>query len=246
MNYSRTFMIGASALAMAASLHCGGCKRAAPPQDKESVEANVFSELVANMVSVPDRDYSICKYEVTQNLWETVMGENPSHFKNAKSPVEGVSWNDCQEFLKKLNESDVIKDSGLKFRLPTEEEWVFACGAGARGGYCKLSDGEEITEDTLGAVAWFEDNSGKTTHPVGQKEPNGFGLYDMHGNVWEWCQERLEEVSPWTEGMPNNRIYRGGSWLSQAWVCLASFQQRGVPDMKADFIGLRLAADIAK
>ena len=118
------------------------------------------------------------KFEVTQAQWETVMGNNPSWFKGANRPVEQVSWNDAQAFLKKLNAASV------QFRLPSEAEWEYAARAGTQTAYAFGDDPNQ-----LGKYAWFDDNSGNETHSVGQKKPNGFGLYDMHGNVWEWVAD---------------------------------------------------------
>ncbi len=172
------------------------------------------------------------KYEVTQAQWEAVMGENPSSFKNADSPVEYVSWNDCQDFLKKLNALPDVKASGLVFRLPMDAEWESACRAGATGKYCMLADGTEITEETLGSVAWFKDNSDKKTHPVGQKKPNAFGLYDMHGNVWEWTSTADGE----------SRIFRGGSWNNLARFCGSSYRSGFSPVYRHYCLGFRLCA----
>lgn len=130
------------------------------------------------------------KYEVTQAQWDVVMGDNPSRFKNPDNPVEMVSWDDCQTFLQKLNALSAVKKSGLTFRLPTEEEWEYARRAGSPTSLfgdadcCQLADGTKIEE--VEDVAWFKDNSDGKTHPVGQKKPNAFGLYDMYGNVSEW------------------------------------------------------------
>jgi len=129
--------------------------------------------------------FSIGKYEVSQEEWEAVMGSNPSYFKGAKRPVEKVSWNDCQAFIRKLNEL-----TGRSFRLPTEAEWEYA----ARGGNKSIGD-KYAGGDNLGSVAWYEDNSGGTTHNVGTKSPNELGLYDMSGNVWEWCQDWYDSYS---------------------------------------------------
>ena len=186
------------------------------------------------MVAIPGTKYMMCKTEVTQAQWEAVMGENPSWFKGANNPVENVSWNDCQKFIKKLNDMPEVKASGLTFRLPTEKEWEHACRAGSTGDFCKLADGTEITRKTLGEVAWYKDNSGHKTHPVGRKKPNAFGLYDMHGNVWEWCQDL------YTAG-GSYRVRRGGGWYYYAGLCMASRRDYSHPDLRGD-IGFRLAA----
>ena len=188
--------------------------------------------IVASMVPIPGQDYRMGKTEVTQVQWMAVMGDNPSYFTGANNPVEKVSWNDCQEFLKKLNELPEVKKSGLVFRLPTEEEWEYACRAGATGDYCKLADGSEISSKTLGKVAWFDDNSNGTTHPVGQKEPNAFGLYDMHGNVWEWTQTADGE----------GRVFRGGGWGGSAGYCESSYRYWYSPVYRYSDLGFRLCA----
>ena len=164
-------------------------------------EAPVFG-LQFSMVPIPHKHYAMCKYEVIQALWESVMGENPSKFKGADRPVENVSWNDCQKFLEKLNSMPEVKESGKTYRLPTADEWEFACRAGATGGYCKLADGTEITRDTVGEVAWFKQFN-LTAHPVGQKKPNAFGLYDMHGNASEWTA---------TERGTDKVLFKGGGF----------------------------------
>ena len=216
--------------------------------------------LVADMVPIPGRDYFMGKYEVTQEQWKVVMGGNPSFFKGAGHPVECVSWEDCQEFLAKLNAHPVAVSSGLVFRLPTGEEWEFACRAGATGDYCRLADGTEITEATLGRVAWYGENtstrprwldwllgmaerlvdrvqdvdwSKSTTHrSVGRKEPNAFGLWDMHGNVWEWTDTADGE----------GRVNRGGGWVSSAGNCESSNRYWDSPDNRSSYLGFRLCA----
>ena len=170
--------------------------------------------------------------EVTQALWETVMGENPSVYKNPDNPVEQVSWDDCQAFLKKINAKPGIRESGLVFRLLREEEWEFACRAGAKGDYCTLANGTEITKDMLGRVAWFNDNSDGKTHPVGQKNPNAFGLYDMHGNVCEWTSTAVGEL----------RVYSGGSWRDSGGGCESSDQYGIPPGYRSYDLGFRLCA----
>lgn len=168
------------------------------------------------------------KYEVTQAQWESIMGNNPSRFKGSDNPVENISWNDCQEFLKKLNSISSVQESGLIFRLPTKYEWEDACRAGAKGDYCKLTNETEITEASLGLVAWYEDNSDNKTHAVGQKEPNAFGLYDILGNVWEWCQNTGKQVLTYKDGQryweEDTRDLRGGGWDILARGCGHSAQ----------------------
>ena len=185
------------------------------------------------MVRIPGKDYWMGKFPVTQKQWKAVMGKNPSCFRGVNRPVEAVSWNDCRTFLKKLNALPAAKTSGLVFRLPAKEEWEYACRAGATGDYCKLDDGTEITEKTLGEVAWFGDNSGKKTHPVGQKKPNAFGLYDMLGNVMEWTVTALFET----------RVFCGGSWFYPAGRCRASSQGWNLPRFRFHDLGFRLCAD---
>ena len=200
-----------AALAMLVVVGCGkknsaghAEKTEAKPQQEAQSQQAAIQGIIGNMVAIPGKDYKMGKTEVTQAQWEAVMGKNPSRFKNADNPVENVSWNDCQEFLKKLNALPAVKEAGLVFRLPAEEEWEYACRAGSTGDYCKLADGTEITKSTLGKVAWYRDNSGYKIHPVGRKKPNAYGLYDMHGNVWEWCEDLYQAGrSP--------RVSRGGS-----------------------------------
>jgi formylglycine-generating enzyme required for sulfatase activity len=134
-----------------------------------------------------------------------------------------------------LNSMPEVKKSGLTFRLPTEKEWEYACRAGSTGDYCKLADGTEITKGTLGDVAWYENNSGSKTHTVGQKKPNAFGLYDMHGNVWEWCEDLFQAGD-------SRRVYRGGGWGSSSRYCAAGNRFISYPDNRYDILGFRLAA----
>ena len=165
------------------------------------------------------------------------MGENPSKFKGADDPVEWVSWDDCQKFLEKLNALPAVKESGLAFRLPTEEEWIYACRAGATGDYCCLADRTEITDSTLGQVAWFMERSDEQTHhPVGQKQPNAFGLYDMHGNVFEWT----------SSGTGSSLAGCGGAWYSAPFQCKSSYRAEAQHDSRGNSLGFRLCADTLK
>ena len=181
-------------------------------------------------------NYYIGKYEVTQALWQAVMGSNPSYFKGDDLPVEKVSWNDCQDFISKLNAM-----TGKRFRLPTEAEWEYA----ARGG--KKSRGYQYSgSNTLGDVAWYNDNSGPKTHAVGTKQPNELGIYDMTGNVMEWCQDWYGSYSSSPQTNPTGavsgsvRVSRGGSWYLSARECRSSFRGSLAPDDRYIGLGLRL------
>ncbi len=205
---------------------------------REAAQKIEIPKLNANMVEVSGIGLSVCKYEVTQALWFAVMGNNPSRFKGFKNnPVEKVSWKDCQRFLDKLNALPEVKKSGLVYRLPTTEEWEYACRAGAIGNYCRLSDGTEITEETLGDVACYEANNLGGPDPVGMKKPNAFGLYDMHGNVWEWT----------STGEDSYRVLCGGCWSNhKTSYCESSTRYKIKPDYKDHFCGFRLVRDLPK
>ena len=192
---------------------------------------SAVAKLAADMVAIPGKDFAICKYEVTQALWFAIMGDNPSYFKGANRPVEEVSWNDCQKFLEKLNSLPEVQASGFTYRLPSEDEWDYACRAGGTGDYCKLTDGAEITDGSLGEVAWFGSNSEDQTHPVGQKKPNAFGLHDMLGNVWEWT----------STGGEVSRECCGGGFYGKADDCLAGDRLRYTRDTSDKYLGFRLA-----
>ena len=211
-------------------------KKTPAKKKARTVDPAVVEGIVASMVPIPGKDYRMGKFQVTQAQWKAVMGKNPSEFKDPENPVEKVSWDDCQAFLKTLNAQPAAKASGLVFRLPEADEWETACRAGATGDYCKLADGTEITEETLGEVAWFEGNSGGMTHPVGQKKPNSFGLYDMHGNVWEWTATAV--------GVSRvEYLYCGGCWYWSAGNCESSRRYGDSPSFRDDLLGFRLCAD---
>ena len=182
--------------------------------------------------------YYIGETEVTQKLWQAVMGKNPSKYKGDKRPVEQVSWNDCQEFIKKLNQL-----TGKNFRLPTEAEWEYAARGGNRSkGY------KHNGSNTIGNVAWYTSNSGSTTHDVKTKQANELGIYDMGGNVWEWCQDWYGGYSSGLKTNPtgstsgSTRVCRGGSWNSGAKNCRVSNRNYSYfPFSANDDLGLRLS-----
>ncbi|MCG3196475.1 MAG: Serine/threonine-protein kinase PknD [bacterium] len=181
-------------------------------------------------------------YPVTQDEYEAVIGNNPSHFKSSSRPVESVSWDDAIDYCRKLSAKE-----GVQYRLPSEAEWEYACRAGSTTEYC-CGDGES----RLGQFAWYSGNSGYKTHPVGQKQPNSWGLYDMHGNVWEWCQDWYHDSyvgaptdgSAWkSEGGPY-RVIRGGDWGYSAGYCRSAGRDWDGPHGRINFIGFRLARTI--
>ena len=186
--------------------------------------------------SVTLSSYYICKYEVTQALWRAVMGSNPSKFKGDNLPVEQVSWNDCQTFINRLNSY-----TGRNFRLPTEAEWEFAARGGNYSRHYKYSGSNYI-----GDVAWYTDNSGNRTHPVGTKQANELGLYDMSGNVWEWCSDWYGSYSSYSQSNPTGatsgfgRVERGGNWCGLARYCCSSHRSYYAPGNSFDDLGLRL------
>ena len=187
--------------------------------------------------SVTLSGYYIGKTEVTQALWQAVMGSNPSYFEGDDLPVEQVSWDDCQEFIRKLNSL-----TGQNFRLPTEAEWEFACRGGNNSRGYKYSGSNYIDN-----VAWYDGNSGDKTHPVATKSPNELGIYDMSGNVWEWCADWYGDYSSGRQTNPKGpyggsyRVNRGGSWNDDARFCRSSDRGDNYPTGRYYYLGLRLA-----
>jgi formylglycine-generating enzyme required for sulfatase activity len=194
------------------------------------------------------QSFEMGKFEVTQRQWEAVMSRppeaharpgsvpavvNPSHFKGPSLPVENVSWEDVQQFLRALN----ARDRQHEYRLPTEAEWEYACRAGQEG-----------EPNELETLAWYKDNSTGQTQPVGQKQPNAWGLHDMRGNVWEWVQDWYDhnyyKNSPATDPpgpeAASYRVYRGGSWYSNATDCRAAIRGFDLPSNHYYSLGLRL------
>ena len=192
-------------------------------------------EKPAHQVTIT-KDYYIGKTEVTQALWKAVMGNNPSDFKGDNKPVEQLSWNDCQEFIRKLNSL-----TGKAFRLPTEAEWEFAARGGNNSRHYKYSGSDNLHE-----VGWYTANSSNTTHDVATKQPNELGIYDMSGNVYEWCQDWYGDYSSNAQYDPagptsgSYRVGRGGSWFSDAGYCRSSNRYFYNPVYRIINLGFRL------
>lgn len=184
------------------------------------------------------RPFYIGKHPVTQAQWQAVMGSNPSHFKGAENPVEMVSWEDAQAFLQKLNQ----KENTMHYRLPTEAEWEYAARAGTK---TEFFWGED--EKKLGEYAWFRENSGNRTHPVGTKIANPWGLHDVYGNVYEWVADWYGAYSaaacqdPRGPASGLRRTWRGGSWFNDARFCRSARRGSNAPVLRYDNLGLRLA-----
>jgi formylglycine-generating enzyme required for sulfatase activity/predicted Ser/Thr protein kinase len=189
------------------------------------------------------KPFYLGRYQVTQTQWTEVMGKNPSKYKGRDNPVEMISWNDAQEFVNRLNQ----KEGHKRYRLPTEAEWEYSARAGSKGRYCF---GDEV--GLLGEYAWYGDNAGKTTHPVGQKKPDSLGLYDMHGNVWEWVHDWYDKnyyrYSPSTDpagpASGSLRAGRGGSWSSSPDDCRAAARNAFKPTARGDNFGVRIALSV--
>jgi formylglycine-generating enzyme required for sulfatase activity len=180
---------------------------------------------------------------VTQGQWQKVMRDNPSEFKDCgdNCPVESVSWDDVQDFINKLNKME----GAVNYRLPTEAEWEYACRVGS---ITEFFFGEDV--DRLDDYAWYAENSDDKTHPVGQKEPNSYGLYDMAGNVWEWVEDdwhdNYEGAPPdgkaWFDNPRGSiRVRRGGSWSYDAQYCRSANRGYFMPGYRVNFVGFRLA-----
>ena len=207
-----------------------------------SEQGNTFDNDEKSVHQVTLSDYYIGETEVTQELWEVVTGRNPSYFSGSrKLPVEQVSWDACQYFLQKLNML-----TGKQFRLLTEAEWEFAARGGTKSKGYKYSGSNYIDE-----VAWYELNSNSKTHEVGIKAPNELGIYDMSGNVWEWCQDWYDwhgyssnpQTNPIGPSTGKDRVSRGGSWAYDARYCRVSDRDHGPSYGSSRRMGLRLALD---
>lgn len=195
--------------------------------------------------------FALGKYEVTQAEWQAVMGRDPAHFHGARLPVEQVSWSDAQAFITRLN-----RKTGKHYRLPSEAEWEYACRAGGADTYCGGNDADRVAwYGALGDAAGG--NSGRTTHPVGMKQPNALGLHDMSGNVWEWVADPWHpgyaahpghagapvDGSVW-QGDGAKRVIRGGSWQDYPLLAAASYRLYAGAAKRSSDLGLRVARDL--
>jgi formylglycine-generating enzyme required for sulfatase activity len=199
-------------------------------------EGNESDERPVHRVTI-SRPFYLGKYEVTQAQWQAVMGSNPSFFRgNPTLPVESVWWTDVREFIRRLN----AMERGNKYRLPTEAEWEYAARAGTSTAYSFGNDPKR-----LGEYAWYKNNSGGKTHPVGQLKPNAWGLYDIHGNVWEWVRDwygrypSAPVTDPRGPSSGTHRMRRGCGWNNAAPLCRTA-NRYSVPGYRDDFLGFRL------
>jgi len=208
-------------------------------------------EMPAHRVTIT-RPFYMGKYEVSQEEWQAVMGENPARYKGEGKPIENISWQQCQKFLEKLNA--LVPDA--RFRLPTEAQWEYACRTGTE---TPFSYGNDLDYEALKEYAVYGrkfksvSETEDTTEPVGKKKPNPWGLYDMHGNVWEWCHDwynkdyykRSPRDDPQGPEAGRWKVLRGGSWMSKPEVCRSAFRDFLDPTYPVDFNGgLRIVRDV--
>jgi len=205
-------------------------------------EAKRYDNEVLRKVTLT-KPFFIQTTPVTQGQWIYIMGNNPSKFKSkiGNNPVENVSHKDAHEFIKKLNQ----KEATGKYRLPIEAEWEYACRAGSTTAYCFGDDESKLEE-----YAWYKKNSDSKTHPVGLLKPNAWGLYDMHGNVWEWCEDwyqdylSIDVIDPWGPGSGSNKVLRGGCWFDEPQYCRSAYRFDDSPDKRTHMMGFRLVRDL--
>jgi formylglycine-generating enzyme required for sulfatase activity len=217
----------------AGSFRMGGDKKLEQAEDHETPR---------HIVKIGETFY-MGKYQVTQSQWSEIMNNNPSEFKDDIRPVERVSWNDVQEFIQKLNN----KEETIKYRLPTEAEWEYAARADTESTYCYSGDIKILSQ-----YAWYRKNSAGKTHPVGHLKPNAWGLYDVHGNVHEWCQDWFDRNyysqspsnSPLGPSSGLAKVSRGGDWGSENWYCRCASRSLSSPDRRSNRLGFRLVRKV--
>jgi formylglycine-generating enzyme required for sulfatase activity len=227
----------------------GSFMMGAPESDNKYKKVIPANYIFQHKVTI-SKPFYLGKYEVTQAQWMEVMGNNPSEFKGENNPVETVSWEDVQVFIQKLNQ----KEGTDKYRLPTEAEWEYAARAGTAGPYY-FGD----NESDLGDYAWYKDNAGGASRPVGQKKPNPWGLFDMHGNIWEWAADwhgmdyypNSPEVDPpgpasYDKDIGKFRVLRGGDWTTNAYGCRSWYRGSNLPGARFGNFGFRLARSAGK
>lgn len=213
-------------------------------------EQNVWTrfnecERPARLVTLT-KPFLISKCEITQKQWQDVMGNNPSAFKSDNLPVESVSWVEVQEFIQKLNGK-----TGGRYRLPTEAEWEYCCRAGSTNLFGLGAGGGSVATNNLAEYAWSRANAGNKTHDVGQMKANAWALCDLHGNVWEWCQDWYDAdyyvngpaTDPLNSEPATERALRGGSWFLDWPQLRASTRSGGWPGFKSQYVGFRLVRD---
>lgn len=213
------------------SFWMGSQKKDPSGQNYDKDEQASDDESPVHQVSVDD--FYLGETEVNQKLWEAVMGNNPSHHTDLRYdlPVENVCWFDCYEFIKKLNTI-----TGMTFRLPTEAEWEYAAIGGKTEQCFKYSGGDKLSD-----VAWLTDNHGVKTHQLKAKMPNALGLYDMTGNVWEWCEDWYGSYDPSKPQTSKRKVLRGGGWLNEPRYFRVTFRELAFPDCRYYCFGMRLA-----
>lgn len=183
-------------------------KNQKPKEEKQlmpDLSGPIIEEIIASLIDVPGKNFKASKYEVTQAQWNYIMGDNTSKYVGDNLPVTNVSYEDCLDFINILNHSSIVKERGLIFKLPNESEWRYACKAGGLGDFGNVSQNQE---GNISDVAWYIYNSNNQPHQVGQKTPNAWGIYDMHGNVWEWTTTKKGEQYLLYGGAYNLNDYR--------------------------------------
>lgn len=203
-------------------------------------------ERPAHRVTI-SQPFLISRCEITQKQWKDVMGKNPSAFKGDDLPVETVSWEDVQQFIRKLNER-----SSAKYRLPTEAEWEYCSRAESTNQFGLGRQYEVLSNRGIGCYAWYRPVAENRTHPVGTKKPNAWGLHDTHGSVWEWCQDwyspdyysRSPEIDPVNNEPAAERVFRGGSWFLDWPNLRTSYRSGNLPDFRSPYVGVRLVREV--
>ena len=228
-----------AALATSLAALCAGCRSVPPPTVPPEVAAtNAVAHLANDMVGFPGKPFRLCRYEATQELWEEVTGENPSRFKGPNRPVENVSMADCRRFLSLLNARPEVREAGLRYRLPTEEEWRYA-----RRETIRLDHRTGRYDPPFEELGWSSENAGGETHPVGTKLPNDFGLFDMRGNVREWTSTPDPSVRKDLVEETTSRIAIDWSWRQSRLERNAWWTEIFRDYTRRDDLGLRLACD---